>query len=240
MDALSSPQLQAYLRRIGLPAAVPPPDAATLARVVEAHSLHCPFENLDLVLGRAISLELPALVAKLVDGGRGGLCCEANSLMAAALLALGFRVSLRSARVWMRSERYDAARPSQPRLHMLLVVRCPSQSDGEWLVDVGFGGGGPPVPLPLVPLTVTHSHGEAYKLTRGEAGSADDDFSLWSLCSGDWRRLYSFEQRNVCAADFLPALHFVCTVPNSLVRVRRGSPRARASRGALSGAALCR
>jgi arylamine N-acetyltransferase len=213
MEPLSAPQLAVYLERIGLSATADAPtlraDVGTLARVVEAHSRAIPFENLDIVLGRAVSLQLAALCDSLVARRRGGICFAVNTLAGAALCALGFRVAPRAARVWMRADEYTPAAPQQPRLHMLLVVRCPPHTDAmaparadddaeqpeapSFLVDVGFGGGGPSVPLPLVPERVTRAYGEAFKLTRGADGSAEDDWSLWSLSSGEWRRLYTFD-----------------------------------------------
>jgi arylamine N-acetyltransferase len=115
---------------------------------------------------------------------------------------------------------------------MCLAVRCPldSDSDGDaqssFLVDVGFGGGGPPVPLPLAADHVTAAHDEAYKLTRGADGSAEDDWCLWALCSGEWRRLYTFDDApRVRVADFAPACWYVCTLPGGLFTTTRFATR---------------
>src|SRR3972149_2077419 len=60
-----------YLARIG---AVRPlaPSAEALSSLQVAHVLHVPFEILDIVIGRAISLELPAIYDKIVTRRRGG------------------------------------------------------------------------------------------------------------------------------------------------------------------------
>ena len=55
--------LDAYLRRVGLAAPPSPPDLAALATVMAAQSRAIAFENIDVVLGRAISIE-PADVAR--------------------------------------------------------------------------------------------------------------------------------------------------------------------------------
>jgi N-hydroxyarylamine O-acetyltransferase len=92
-----------------------------------------PFESLDIHIGRPISLDLDALVAKLVVGGRGGFCYENNSLFAAALGALGVAHELLSARV-----RHDDGHFGPPFDH--LVLR--SEFGGvDHLLDVGFGEG---------------------------------------------------------------------------------------------------
>src|SRR5262245_42788003 len=64
-----------------------------------AHSTSIPFENLDILLGRTISLELDRLQAKLVTGRRGGYCFEHNTLFAAVLEQLGFSLTRLAARV---------------------------------------------------------------------------------------------------------------------------------------------
>ena len=71
-----------------------------------------PFENLDILLGRAIRLDLESLQRKLVAERRGGYCFEQNLLFAAALEALGFDVTLLSARV-----RYGATVGPAPHAH---------------------------------------------------------------------------------------------------------------------------
>ncbi|MQA17573.1 MAG: arylamine N-acetyltransferase, partial [Pseudonocardiaceae bacterium] len=54
----------------------------TLRRLHRAHALSIPFENLDVMLGRGVDIELNAVQAKLVAGGRGGYCYEHNLLFA--------------------------------------------------------------------------------------------------------------------------------------------------------------
>src|SRR5438128_731312 len=63
--------LSRYLERVGLRSA-PPATADGLAAIHEAHATHIPFENIDVLLGRKIRLDVPGLQAKLVDARRGG------------------------------------------------------------------------------------------------------------------------------------------------------------------------
>jgi N-hydroxyarylamine O-acetyltransferase len=170
------------------------------------------------MFGRTVSLEPAALVAKLCAPAptRGGYCFEVNTLLGAALAALGFRVAPRAARVWVRAERYDPRAPQQPRLHMLLIVRAAGDAC-DWLVDVGFGGGGPAVPLPLAAGAVTRANGEAFRLSRGDAAAGEDDWILHALGGGEWRRLYAFEHSG---DDAPPASWFVCTAPGLFTSTR--------------------
>ena len=84
--------LEAYRSRIGYTGALDP-TAETLTALHRAHVLAIPFENLDILLGRPIRLDLPSLQAKLVHGRRGGYCFEQNALFAAVLDHLGFEVT---------------------------------------------------------------------------------------------------------------------------------------------------
>ena len=152
--------LSAYLRRIGL-AKAPAPGVGSLFALHRAHAESIPFENLDILLGRPIRLDLPSLEAKLVSALRGGYCFEQNTLFAAALTAIGFTVTPLAARVRL-GDRRDSA-----RAHMLLSVRA---GEKDWLADVGFGGGGLLEPMPIEP--------------SGEARQGS-----WRLSSSDWAYL---------------------------------------------------
>jgi N-hydroxyarylamine O-acetyltransferase len=139
MAMASGIDLDAYLERTG----AAPPLAPGREALVALHRAHCaaiPFENLDLLLGRGISLDLAALEAKLVRGRRGGYCFEQNTLFRAALEAMGFRTTALAARVRVGTTEV------RPRTHMLLRVDLP---EGPFLADVGFGGDGLVHPIPL-------------------------------------------------------------------------------------------
>jgi len=100
-----------------------------------------PFENLDVLLGRPVRLDLASLQAKLVDARRGGYCFEHVTLFAAVLEQLGFTPVRHSACVVLVNPRTAA-----PRTHMFLTVPL---AEGTFVVDPGFGVLAPKVPLPL-------------------------------------------------------------------------------------------
>lgn len=123
--------LDEYLERIGYRGSRAP-SLALLHTLTAAHVTAIPFENLDVVLGRPISLELDDIHDKLVRQRRGGYCFEHNGLFLHVLTELGFTVSSLSARV--RLQRPRASTP--PRTHLFVRVEL----DGEsWLTDVGVG-----------------------------------------------------------------------------------------------------
>lgn len=132
-------QLDAYLTRIAYtgPRTV---TAETLCHLHRAHLLAIPYENLDIHLGRALTLDLPRIYTKLVEEKRGGWCYEMNGLFAWALRTLGFPVTLLGSSVGVPAQGVDDLD------HLILLVHLAQ----PWLVDVGFGNG-LVEPLPLAP-----------------------------------------------------------------------------------------
>src|SRR4030095_15129835 len=127
--------LPAYLRR-SVYAGELLPSRAVLDALHRAHVTSIPFENLDILLGVPIRLDLPSLQAKLASGRRGGYCFEQHALCATALEQVGFKVTRLAARVRYRTDRV------LPRTHMALRVDL----DGVRLVaGGGFGADGLPV-----------------------------------------------------------------------------------------------
>lgn len=132
--------LDAYFERIQYRGGTQPV-FATLAGLLGAHMAAIPFENLDVLLGRPVRLDLERLQAKLVRAHRGGYCFEQATLFAAALEALGFQPARHTARVVLL-----APRTASPRTHMFLTVPL---AEGTFVVDPGFGAYAPRVPIPL-------------------------------------------------------------------------------------------
>ena len=119
----------AYLKRIGYYGSLTP-TAETLRELHRAHLLAVPFENLDIQLGQPIVLDETQFFDKIVMRRRGGFCYELNGLFAWLLRALGFEVTLLSARVAAGEGGFG------PEFdHLVLLV----QLQERWLADVGFG-----------------------------------------------------------------------------------------------------
>jgi len=191
--------LGAYLRRVEY-AGGREATRATLDALHEAHVTHIPFENLDVVLGRPIALDLASVQAKLVAGRRGGYCFEQNLLFSAVLRAFGFAVKDLAARVRLGSSVLRA------RTHMMLEV----EADGaSWLADVGFGGPGPLVPVPF-DGGESRQHGWTFRIVAEAAERV-----LQSSRDGHWEDLYAFTREPQHRVDYELANHYTSTHPSS-------------------------
>src|SRR5262245_337018 len=111
----------------------------TLRRLQRGHLEHIAYENLDVQLGRRVTLAAEDAYGKMVRRRRGGWCFEMNGLFHWALAAAGFRVMPATGAV-MRRERGQFAVGN----HLALIVEL----DEPYLVDVGLGDG-PVEPIPL-------------------------------------------------------------------------------------------
>jgi N-hydroxyarylamine O-acetyltransferase len=193
--------LDGYLERIGLGGTGR--SGLTLAQVHRAHTLAIPFENLDPVRGVPVSLDPATVEAKLVAARRGGYCFEQNTLLAAAITALGLgEVAYVLARVRMGDRGVV-----RPQSHLLLRV---TDDAGVWHADVGFGGETLPVPIAFAAgAEVTHD-GWRYR-------TVDDgpERVLQAWRDGAWFDFYGFEPRTAAFIDLEVANWYAGTSPRS-------------------------
>jgi len=192
--------LSGYLERIGYSGDLSP-SRSVLEALHLAHATHIPFENLDILLGRPIRLDLASLQAKLVKDRRGGYCFEQNLLFSAVLRQLGFSVTSLAARVRYRTTAI------LPRTHMLLLVDLAGE---QWLTDVGFGADGLLLPVSMKASQGVRQFKWAYRVVE-EAGL----WVLQSLAEGVWMDLYAFSLEPQQAVDYEIANHYVSTHPSS-------------------------
>ncbi len=200
-DAPHTLDRDAYLARIGYEGSLDPTQQ-TLRALHFAHVSSIPFENLDILLGQAISLDLGRLQAKLVTAHRGGYCFEQNALFAAVLESIGFKVTRLAARV-----RFGAVEV-RPRTHMLLEV----QVDAEpWLADVGFGCAGP-----LYPVRLHETHLDQQGVWGFRVRTEGDQFVLESRESDGWLvDLYAFTREPQYPVDYEIGNYYTSTHPHS-------------------------
>ena len=219
--------LDAYFARIGH-AGPRAPTLATLQALLLAHTQTIPFENLDVLLGRGISLEPRAVEQKLVHDRRGGYCFEQNSLLLRVLLAMGYAASPISARV-----RVQRARDfTPPRTHVFVRV----QLDGEpWLCDVGVGALSPTAPLRLDCATEQATPHEPRRLVREGQWShhelRDPTARIFHQVKlgGEWQDVCEFTLEPMPEIDREVANWFTSTHPRSHFRDRLMVARASAT-----------
>jgi N-hydroxyarylamine O-acetyltransferase len=202
IDADGPFHLHNYLNRIGY-RGEPAPTLECLCELIQCHTQAIPFENLDPLLHRPVSIQIEALERKLVHGRRGGYCYEQNLLFAHALKQIGFSVQGLAARVrWNRSDDDPT-----PRTHMLLKVIL----DGVPMIcDVGFGLMTPTAPLRLETGIEQQTPHETYRLRAGEGG-----YELQARAAGEWKTTYMFGDEEYFTYDY--------ELPNYYDSTREGS-----------------
>jgi N-hydroxyarylamine O-acetyltransferase len=203
-----SVDLDAYFARIGYDG----PREPTLDVLRAIHQKHpdaIPFENIDVLLGKPISLDPADVDAKLITAGRGGYCYEQNGLLKRVLTALGFDVTGLIARVlWM----VPADTSPRPRSHMVLGVRVPGD-DTFWLADVGFGGCVLTTPLRLFSDDIqTTPNGEFRILPIDELGG---ERRVQANLSGRWAATYQVALGAWADQDYEQANFYTYAHPGS-------------------------
>ena len=213
--------LGAYFARVGYagPAA---PTLETLSALQALHVAAIPFENIDVMLDRGISIDLADIHDKLVARERGGYCFEHNGLFQAVLTVIGFQVEGLLARVLWRLSAEPATRP---RTHKMLRVTI----DGEpWMVDVGFGACVPTAPLRMTPGLVQQTPHEDFRLIQ----ETDGEMTLECDEEG-WSPVYRLSPHSAADIDYVLSNWFTSTHPSSVFRAGliagRTTPEARYS-----------
>ena len=199
--------ISAYLRRIGfLPVKLVEASFTTLCNLQRLHLESVPYENLDIMRGIPISLEIDNLFDKIVTRRRGGYCFELNGLFAWLLRGLGFKVTEYLSR-YLRDEEKIPMRRHR-------VLRVGVGGDCDYLCDVGVGGTIPRQPLAYKKNVVSQQNGESYLLKE------EDFFGmvLYERQKDTWRRIYSFTEEEQATIDYTMPSFYCEKHPNSLFR----------------------
>ncbi|MBN3818160.1 arylamine N-acetyltransferase, partial [Paraburkholderia sp. Se-20369] len=197
--------LSRYFARIGYDGPVAP----TLDVLRRLHVLHpqaIPFENLTPLTGARVALDLPALVAKLLDRRRGGYCFELNKLFYTALTQIGFRITPLIARVrWMRAPDEITA-----HTHMLLRVDL---DDATWFADIGFGTATLTAPLRYAPGERQVTPHGAFRVVDAPV---DGELDMQCETPDGWQTTYRFSLKRAEWIDYEVASWYTSTYPDSL------------------------
>ena len=209
-----------YLGRIGYQGKAPEVSAASLARLHQLHLFNVPFENLDIHMGREITLNIDSIFAKIAGSRRGGFCYELNNLFHHLLANLDFSVHFISCMVY----RPDADNFAADFGHVANVVTI---GEERWLADVGFGDGFIR-PLRIEFETPQEQRGVIYILEKRDDGvylkkSADGrefvcmyKFSLAPRKIEAFKEMCVFHQRSPLSPF---TQRKICTLPNPEGRI---------------------
>lgn len=178
-------------------------DLRVITALARGQLMNIPFENLDVLSGKEISLQPQDIVDKLLYSARGGYCYELNGLFAMVLHHLQVPHTLALARPMFYSE-------LRPRTHMVIIAYL---NNALHLIDVGFGSYGPRTPIDLKNLEQTiEQDNEKFRLDCPQEG----EFVLSAMVGDQWQAQYGFNLGPQLWIDFVPANYFNSTSPNSL------------------------
>ena len=204
--------IDAYYERIGIdPTVDRPADLQTLTLIMAAHSCSIPFENIDCVLQKKISMSNIAVEQKLVASNRGGYCFEQNTLLQLALETLGYKVRPLLCRVrWGKTEAQMST-----FTHVALAVSFDEHT--EYLADVGFAGTNS-----IAPISLSNAH-EPQMLPEGKfrivptsshGGGAYTALQMYNR--KEWKSLYIFRNEETAVRPDLECGNWLsCTHPGA-------------------------
>lgn len=203
----TSIDIAAYLDRIKV-RQTPSVDIRFLRELHRQHVFHVPFENLDVHLGKEISLTPVDLFDKIVHRRRGGYCFELNGLFQLLLEALDFRVYSTAARVLFGTETIP------PRGHRLLIVTLDEE---DWIADVGFGAFGLIEPIPLKTGLEHRQFTDRFRLEQDPLRG----FVFQSYQNSGWLNQYAFTTDLHYPIDFTFANYYHSHSPHSIFTQKR-------------------
>ena len=163
-------------------------DIEFLQNLQSQHIARHSFNNLAVILGQELPLNIEHLVNKIVEKKRGGYCFEHNKLVYHVLEELGFEVKLILARVVYNRD-IDSARTHRVTLLTL--------NGDQYIVDAGFGHLGARFPVKLA-LNVSQDQGDGhFRIIQKESGI----YHYQVLKDGDFFTLYTFDKNYYTDAD---------------------------------------
>ena len=193
-----------YLERIGFEGEAQP-DLQTLIKLQEKHVKAIPYENLEIMDRKKITLDIPALYDKIVVRKRGGYCFELNGLFAWLLEEIGFTVIQHFGR-WYKGENVE-----NPPMRRHRILRVPI--DGvDYICDVGVGMTAPRKPLLFKMDAIQEICEQKYRIITD-----DTDIYLVQFLQSDntWENVYSLNDDPCIPIDFYLPHYFCTTYPES-------------------------
>lgn len=193
--AMTDRQIRMYLDRIGI-SEFRGPDLTGLKALQKAHISHIPFENIDIMRGKPISLDRERLFEKIIIGKRGGVCSELNTLYSWLLDSLGYRSESYISRIISKTM------PVQHKSHRIMAVDVGGR---KYITDVGFNYEHHRIPLKLEENFIQDDGECRYRFSR-------DDMLGWILWQErrefGWRKKISFTEDPCMDVDLVPVTFY--------------------------------
>lgn len=106
------------------------PTLEVLTLLQKQYLLNVPYENIDFILNKGISVNLLKIYEKIIENNRGGICYESNTLFIYLLKTLGFKVQM----IFAKVEDLTYIGKDYPHLAILATI-----DEKIYLVDVANG-----------------------------------------------------------------------------------------------------
>ncbi len=194
-------EISKYLSRIKVDDCKP--NFEYLSKLQEFHMANIPFENLDIIVGRKIGLDINHLYDKIIIKKRGGYCFELNTLYAKLLTNIGYKPRPVLGRVWLSNPK-----STPPRNHLAYLLELDKKT---YITDVGFGGLTASIPLDIhVSSTVTDKDGMVRVIPFRE-----HQHMIQRQTEKGWTNLYSFEEVEISEQDISISNYYMSTHPHS-------------------------
>ena len=175
------------------------PSLALVKALQKKHIATFSFNNIGVLLGEPISLEIEDIIEKIVTKNLGGYCFEHNALMYEVLKSLGFNVRILIAKV-LNNQNIDS-----PRTHCITLLAWENE---QYIVDVGFGSSTPPLVLNI------HNTQEeqGYRIVS----YTHKTYQLELLKGEDYFILYRFDLAKYTQADCVMGNFYSSNHPNAV------------------------
>lgn len=184
-------QLTKIFERIGLTFRDDLPKNYALLRDIQyGFQSHIPYENLDILRRRPLSLDYGDLYEKIINRHMGGYCFEINGFLGEVYRSLGYTVTDYMAR-YLRGETEIPM-----RRHRVLGVTV---GEKRYICDAGIGQSAFRYPLLMEEGSMSEQFGETYRVTK-------EPFFGWVISDwykGGWRKFYSFTEEEQLNIDYI-------------------------------------
>jgi len=195
--AIHLEKLSSYFKKLNISPTKP---SLELVQTLQKRHLETfSFNNIAVLLGKDISLELEDILEKIVTKNLGGYCFEHNSLMYEVLQALGFKVRILIAKVLNNEEK------DMPRTHRVTLLEW---EDKHYLVDVGFGA--------VCPQTILNIHQKEEQNGYRVVALANGHYQLELLKDDGSFVLYRFDLAHYGQADCTMGNFYSSKHPNAV------------------------